>query len=265
MPVREIRSRQHPLLKQLRRALVRGERLPNGLLPVETLHLLVEALEAGIPVDTVLFDSEREKKTVAVLREHGSTAACYRAPVNGVSTTEAPQGILALVRPPEWRAHHLFQPSPALVILLAGIQDPGNAGTILRTAEAFSATGALLLRGSVHPENPKLVRAAAGSTFRLPHLAGIQLDQALAMIAAQRAALYALQPRASLTIEQVDLTRPSVLAVGAEGSGLPPDLLAHAKPVSIPRTMRVESLNAAVAAALALSEAARQRGLRGSV
>ena len=121
------------------------------------------------------------------------------------------------------------------------------------------------MRGTVHPENPKLLRAAAGSTFRLPHLGGVQLDQALAMIAVQGATLYALQSRAAKNIEQVNLAKPCVLVVGAEGGGISPDLLDQAQAVSIPRARRVESLNAAVAAALALSEAARQRGLRGTL
>src|SRR5206468_7496578 len=111
-----------------------------------------------------------------------------------LSSTESPQGLLALVRPREWVAHELFAPAPALVLILAGIQDPGNAGTLLRSAEAFGATGAMLLRGSVHATHPKMLRAAAGSTFRLPHLGGAQLDQALAMCAVNGATLLALDP-----------------------------------------------------------------------
>lgn len=260
--IREIRSRQHPLLKQIRRAVERGERTADGLLPVETPHLLEEALAAGLPVASVLFSTEVEAKLVEMLRERRSQAALFRttpAILKGVSSTKTSQGLLALVRPREWLAHDLFSPAPALVVLLAGVQDPGNAGSILRAAEAFGATGALLLRGTVRAENQKLLRAAAGSTFRLPHMAAVQLDQALAMCAVQGAVLYALDPRATETLEQVDLAGPSVLAVGAEGGGISPDLKEHARMVAIPRARRVESLNAAVAAALALSEAARQR------
>jgi tRNA G18 (ribose-2'-O)-methylase SpoU len=93
----------------------------------------------------------------------------------------------------------------------------------------------------------------------LPHLGGVQQDQALAMCAVNGAKLFALDPRAPETLDQVDWSSPCAIAVGAEGAGLPPDLLDNARPVSIPRTRRVESLNAAVAGALALYEAARQR------
>ena len=181
-----------------------------------------------------------------------------------ITATETSQGVIALVRPREWIAHELFAPAPALVLILAGIQDPGNAGTLLRSAEAFGATGALLLRSGVHATNPKLLRAAAGSTFRLPHLSGVQLDQALAMCAVNGAKVYALDPHAHQTLDQVDLRQPCALAIGAEGAGLPPDLLENADPVTIPRARKVESLNAAVAGALALYEASRQRQSQGS-
>ena len=264
VPIPEISSAKHPLLKEIRRALRRGTRTADGLLPLETLHLLEEALGAGLAVQAVLFTAALENQVRDLLRAipRGATSLYRVQPdaLRGAISTEAPQGLLALVRPRDWLAHDLFAPSPALVVLLAGIQDPGNAGTILRSAEAFGATGALLLRGTVHPENSKFVRAAVGSSFRLPHLAAVQLDQALALAAMHGAAIYALDPRAGRTLEQVDLTKPTLLAVGAEGAGISPDLLMHATAVSVPRVRRVESLNAAVAAGLALAEAARQRG-----
>lgn len=261
--IAEISSTKHPLLKEVRAALRRGTRTEDGLLPLETPHLLDEALATGLPVEAVLFTAAMETQVMDRLRAARVRPVLYRVrpdALRGASSTEAPPGLLALVRPRDWLAHELFTPAPALVVLLAGIQDPGNAGTILRSAEAFGATGALLLRGTVHPENPKFVRSAAGSSFRLPHMAAVQLDQALALAAMQGAAIYALDPRATRTLEQVALAKPAVLAVGAEGAGISPDLMAHATAVSVPRVRRVESLNAAVAAGLALAEAARQRG-----
>lgn len=263
--IAEISSAKHPLLKEIRFALRRGARTKTGLLPLETPHLLDEALGAGLPVETVLFTAAIERQVMERLRASRVRPELFRVREDALrvaSSTEAPPGLLALVRPRDWLAHDLFAPAPALVVVLAGIQDPGNAGTILRSAEAFGATGAMLLRGTVHPENPKFVRAAAGSSFRLPHLAAVQLDQALAMAAMHGAAIYALDPRAARTLEQVDLTKPCLLAVGVEGAGHSPDLLAQATAVSVPRVRRVESLNAAVAAALALAEAARQRATR---
>ena len=246
----------------MRRAVTRGERTADGLLAVETPHLLEEALESRLPVERVLFTADAEKQVLALLRRWGAEPELFRVSstvLAALSSTAAPQGLVALVRPRVWEAGDLFSPDPALVVILAGVQDPGNAGAVLRAAEAFGATGALLLRGTVRPENPKLLRAAAGSSFRLPLLAGVQLDQALALCAVHGLTLYALDARAEQTLEQVDLWRPCALAVGAEGAGVPPPLLENARRAAIPRARRVESLNAAVAAALALSEAARQR------
>ena len=246
------------MVKEVRRALSRGELLVHGeyagALALDSPHLLEEAIAAGLTIDAVLFVEEMEKRVRGTALYRLSPAAFKK-----IVSTESPRGVIALVRPREWTAHELFQPAPALVLILAAIQDPGNAGTLLRTAEAFGSTGALLLRGTVHATNPKLLRGAAGSTFRLPHLAGVQLDQALAMCAVNGATVLALDPRAKESLDDVDLRGPVAIAVGAEGAGLPPDLLDNARAVSIPRARRVESLNAAVAGSLALYEAARQR------
>jgi len=267
--VREIQSLDHPLVKEIRRALGRGEPLSRGefagALALDSPHLVEEAVDAGLKIEALLFVAETEEAALRLLHSKHSSAALYRLSPEAfkkIASTESPQGLLALVRTREWIAHELFAPAPALVLILAGVQDPGNAGTLLRSAEAFGATGAILLRGAVHVTHPKMLRAAAGSTFRLPHLGGVQQDQALAMCAVNGATVFALDPRARETLEQVDASGPCAIAVGAEGAGLPPDLLDNARPVSIPRTRRVESLNAAVAGALALYEAARQRATK---
>jgi RNA methyltransferase, TrmH family len=268
-PVREIQSLDHPLVKEIRRALGRGEPLARGefagTLALDSPHLVEEALAANLAIDALLFVTEKEELAHKLLRRDSAQTALFRLSNEAfkkVASTESPQGLLALVRPREWVAHELFAPAPALVVILAGIQDPGNAGTLLRSAEAFGATGALLLRGAVHAAHPKLLRGAAGSTFRVPHFGGVQLDQALAMCAVNNAIVYALDPHAGETLDRVDLRGPCAIAIGAEGAGLPPDLLDNARAVTIPRTRRVESLNAAVAGSLALYEAARQREKR---
>ena len=265
-PVREIQSLDHPLVKEIRRALGRGEPLGRGdfagALALDSPHLVEEAITAGVAVDALLFVAEMEDAALGLLHRGRHPVVLYRLSREAfkkIASTESPQGLLALVRTREWIAHELFSPAPALVLILAGIQDPGNAGTLLRSAEAFGATGAILLRGAVHATHPKMLRAAAGSTFRLPHMGGVQQDQALAMCAVSGATVYALDSGARDTLDSVDLRGPCAFAVGAEGAGLPPDLLDNARPVAIPRTRRVESLNAAVAGALALYEAARQR------
>jgi TrmH family RNA methyltransferase len=180
-----------------------------------------------------------------------------------ISGTEASQGVIALVAPPIWNLPQLFR-GRSLVVVLDGLQDPGNAGAIARTAEAFGATGIMFLKGTVSPFNPKALRAAAGSLFRVPFAYG--LDAALARAALQQNKLdiYAGVPSNSHApakpLVEVDFSRRCALIVGNEARGVSPELRATALDISIP-TSGVESLNAAVAAGILLYEARRQRSL----
>jgi TrmH family RNA methyltransferase len=181
-----------------------------------------------------------------------------------LSGTETAQGVMALVQPPVWSLDQLFRGRP-LVVLLDGLQDPGNAGTILRTAEAFGATGALFLKGTVSPYNSKTLRASAGSLFRLPYLYGLDASLARAATRQHRVELYAGVPARpgahARTLAEVDLTGPCGLIIGSEAHGVGGELRSAAGDLSIP-TVGVESLNAAVAAGILLYEARRQRALR---
>lgn len=169
--------------------------------------------------------------------------------IASIATTETSPRAIALVRPPEFSERQVFR-HPALALLLDGIQDPGNAGTLLRTAEAFAATGAVFLPGTVSRWNPKLLRAASGSAFRLPAIAG-RLDIPVR--------LFAADAHAGALPWQTDFRQPCAIAVGSEAHGVSADLAARATRVRIP-TAGVESLNAAVAASILLYEAAKQRG-----
>jgi len=151
------------------------------------------------------------------------------------------------------------------VVVLDGLQDPGNAGAILRAAEAFGATGALFVKGTVSPHNPKTIRASAGSVFRVPFLFGMDAALARAALQQNRVELYAGVPAraacAARALADVDFARPCGLVIGNEARGVGSVLRAAAHDVSIP-TVGVESLNAAVATGILLYEARRQRTLR---
>jgi TrmH family RNA methyltransferase len=177
--------------------------------------------------------------------------------------TESPQGVAALVEPPQFSlTEALVGPAP-LVVLTAALQDPGNFGTIVRSAEAFGATGVIALPGTVDVWNAKALRASAGSAFRVPVVA----EKANAALAALRergirlvAAIAAIGDREAIPCTDVDLKAPTAILIGNEGSGLSQDLLERADAhVAIPMPGPVESLNAAVAASVLLYEAARQR------
>jgi TrmH family RNA methyltransferase len=249
--VETITSAANPLVKDVRRAIARGGLTHDGLCIAETFHLLEEALRSRRDVPVVLA-SESAAKQLGRLRVP-KLLVLPDALFNSISATESAQGVIALVRPPEWTLDDVFT-TPALVVVLDALQDPGNAGTIVRTAEAFGATGAIFLKGSVSPHNPKTLRASAGSLFRLPYVSATTL-------ARPGVQLYAAVANAPRTLHDVDLAAPCALIVGNEAHGVSPELRAAATEISIPTT-GVESLNAAVAAAVLLYEARRQRTAR---
>ncbi len=176
-----------------------------------------------------------------------------------IAATETTQGVIALVRPPEWRVEQLFE-GQSMVPVIDGLQDPGNAGAIVRAAEAFGATGVLFLKGSASPWHPKTLRASAGSLFRMPFAAGVDAAAAVAALAQQRVAVYAAMPYtgSERLAEETDFRRRCAIVIGNEGRGVSEELRSLAQDVAIP-TMGVESLNAAVAAAVLLYEMRRQR------
>ena len=255
-------SPRNPLLKDVRRAVVRGTLTEDGCAVAETFHLLEEALRSDCPVRAVLAAAsvrtavEGHVKGLRALRLFVLPDALF----NALSATESSQGVMALVRPPSWTLEQLFR-AQSLVVILDGIQDPGNAGTILRTAEAFGATGVIFLKGAVSPYNPKTLRASAGSVFRMPLVTGLDAALARAAVEQKRLDVYAAQPDGKKRLNEVDLTRRAAVIIGSEGRGVSQTLRSAAIDLRIP-TSGVESLNAAVAAAVILYEASRQRTLR---
>lgn len=230
----------------------------------ETFHLLEEALRSDCEVKAVLAaESVRSAAEGHVRGLRGvKVIVAPDALLRSVSGTENSQGVLALVRPPAWNLEQLFRGNP-LVVVLDGLQDPGNCGTIVRTAEAFGATGVLFLKGSASPYNPKTLRASAGSLFRVPFLHGVDAALARAALQQNRVELYAGVPAHTgvRSLAQIDLTGRCGVIIGNESRGVGGTLRSAASDVAIP-TVGVESLNAAVAAGIMLYEARRQRALK---
>jgi TrmH family RNA methyltransferase len=244
-----ITSSGNPVLKKIRKALNKGTLTDDGFAIAEGPHLLDEAIRSGCHVERVLIS---EGTSHSVAGAEVLSGQVFRE----ISDTEHSQGLLALVRVPVWKLTDTLVSQPALVVVLDRVQDPGNAGTIIRSAEAFGATGVVLLKGSVNPWNAKCLRASAGSLFRIPVAYGVSDLSAL-----DGMAWYAASGQASCTISLVDWNRPSVLFVGNEGAGVEPRILTLCQPVRI-ETVGVESLNAAVAASVILYEANQQRAHR---
>ena len=225
LPPETITSAANPLLKEVRRAVARGSLTAEGWCVAETFHLLEEALRSPCEVKTVLA-AEGKRAAVEALGQRLAGVKVFLLPdalFAAIAATETSQGVMALVQPREWKLEQLFK-GKALVIVLDGIQDPGNAGTIVRSAEAFGGTGVLFLKGTVSPHNPKTLRASAGSLFRVPFVHGVASATALATLRQNGIRLFAAMPAVTTTsgdsLAATDFSGRCGLIVGSEAHGV---------------------------------------------
>jgi len=179
----------------------------------------------------------------------------------GAHALDTPQGVAVLLQKPATGLQDLLGADLApIVVIAAGVRDPGNLGSLLRTAEAAGASGCLAMRGGADPFRDKAVRGSMGSIFRLPVHYGLEATEVVEFARHHRLQLVVADGGGSVLHTQADLRRPLALVVGAEAAGVPPALLAAAdQRVRIPLRSPVESLNVAVAAGVLLFEAQRQR------
>jgi TrmH family RNA methyltransferase len=276
-----ITSRDNRWLKEFRLALRGGLPTESGSVGVEGVRLVEEALRSGCRIQAVLFSEsgERHRARLAPFVDRPEIAFPVLRTTDrlfeGIADTEHPQGVAALVTPRAASLDDILHvPAPVcspLLVVLAGVQDPGNVGTILRTASAFGVTGAITTAsgqsGTASPFSPKALRASAGAALHLPILAGMSLPILLAQLRVEGVHTLASsvhEPReadASLLAPwEVDWCEPVALLVGNEGAGLPEEIERTADAcVRIPIASGIESLNAAAAAAVLFYEAARQR------
>ena len=241
-------SDKNPLVKQIRRAVSRGTLTEDGYAVAEGAHLLEEALAAKCEVAAVIV---AESAHVHYPQARMVSDKSFRE----LSSTETPQGVIALVRPPQATLAQMLR-HDTLVVVLDGVQDPGNAGAIVRAAEAFGASGVVFLKGTVNPYNPKCMRGSAGSAFRVPLVASLETDEVLKHT---QIAWYAAMPRARKLVRDADLIAPCGIVIGSEGQESAQRWLG-VRQACESRRRSVESLNAAVAAGILLYEACRQRG-----
>jgi TrmH family RNA methyltransferase len=260
--LRRIASRQNPLVKDLRRAFARSELVAGGHCAIESVRMVEEAIRSGLRFRAVFFAESAEDAARRLLPQIGSQVETLALPDDvfaGTVATESPQGVAALVKLKDLHLEDALRPAPPLLLVVCGVQDPGNLGTMLRSAEAFGATGVLLGEHTASALNPKTVRAAAGSLFRLPVLR-VKLAEVMPRLRERGLRLVASSSHRGGSLDQVDLSGPLALFVGSEGAGLPKDVLKQmAEVVAIPHAPQVESLNAAVAASILLYEASRKR------
>jgi TrmH family RNA methyltransferase len=257
---RRVESRQNARVKELRAGLSRGMKTVQNHIGVEGLHLVQEAIRSGLNLDTVFLQEGHEELLQQFSPGSAEVLLLTEDVFLSATMTEHPQGVAALVEAPHFTVQAMFPTTPGsapLVVIAAGLQDPGNLGTLVRSAEAFGATGMVLVPGTVSLWNAKTLRASSGSAFRLPVLA-LTADAAFTTLRNHGVSIFAAVARDGDS--EADLRGPTALLVGNEGSGLPEAWIAQADArVTIPFAGAVESLNAAVAGSVLLYDAMRQR------
>ena len=257
---REISSAKNPVVQRFRDA---AEGRLEGALLVEGVRSVREAIAAGLRViEAAVSPRLTDPDVLQELQQHAENyLECSDDVLARLSALETPQGVAVLVGKPKVDEADLLRGdlSP-LVVVAAGVRDPGNLGSLLRTAEAAGATGCITMKGGADPFRDKAVRGSMGSIFRLPVVHGLDADAIVAFAKRHRLQLVVADGGGDIAHTAAALRMPTALVVGAEAAGVPEALLRAADArVRIPLRQPVESLNVAVAAGVVLFEAQRQR------
>lgn len=259
--LRQVTSKQNVLVKELRNSFTHAELTEDGYCAIEGVRIIEEAIRSGLRMKAIFFNQSSRERANRLLPQVSTHAEALLLPdeiFKSAVSTETPQGVAALVKLKNFQISEMLKPNP-LILGAVGVQDPGNLGTIIRSAEAFGASGILTAAGTVHAVNSKVIRASAGSIFRLPVLR-LELSEIIGKLREAGVNILATSSHKGTPIDQTEFIGPTAVFVGSEGAGVPKELIAAANGVvAIPHSERVESLNAGVAASIILYEAARQR------
>ena len=261
--LRPIAGRHNARLKELRQAFRRAELTSGGECAIEGVKLIEEALRHAPQIVTIFFSESARplaEKLLPQIGERIETLVLPDALFKSVVSSETPQGVAALVKLPAFTVQQLLdrvQDGPLVVV--SGLQDPGNLGTIMRSAEAFDAAGVFLTEGTVSPYNSKVLRGSAGSIFR-PPLAKIASLELISLLRAKGFRLLATSSHKGTPLSEANWNPPIAIFIGSEGAGLPREIMHQMdETLVIPQAEPVESLNAGVAASIVLYECARNR------
>ena len=263
--VKTLTSLDNPLVKSIRRLQQRPHHRARGEVVLEGVKLAQEALSSSMEVRQALISTDfAHSEAGRALLPRLEAAGVPRAVVDErifrhCSSLESPEGILLVGR---LELRRLDELTGDLVLLAAGVQDPGNLGAIARVAEAGGASALVVCKGTAHPFHPKALRGSMGSLLRLTVFDGEDPQTASAALKKKGLCLVACVPRGGLDFREAELRRPIALALGGESTGLGENLLRWCDVrLSVPMQGRVDSLNVAVVAGLVLYEAVRQRGV----
>ena len=261
--LRRIEGRHNALVKELRQAFAKGELTASGECAVEGFRIVEEAARSGLKCRAVFFSESAEPRAARLLPQIGAHVETLLLPDKLFASavpSQSPQGVAALVHTKMFSIEDVLESSaPGPLLVIAGVQDPGNLGTIIRSAEAFDAKGMVLSGGTVSAYNNKVIRASAGSAFRVA-VARVELDAAIEALHQREILLVATSSHKGILLQEAKLDARTAVFIGNEGAGIDKKLLGQMDElVMIPHSPRVESLNAGIAASIILYEAARQR------
>jgi len=258
-----ITSRHNPIVARYR-AVAKGDM--DGLVLLDGAHLVSDAIAAGITIEHAAADVNATEhaeiaRLMTSLHARRIDVVTATAPVMAaLSPVRSSSAIVAIARRPLRTADEMYKTSPALVVVATDVQDPGNLGAIVRVAEAAGASGLVAVGVSADPFGWKALRGSMGSALRLPLHRVVDINTAVDDARRHGCQVIATVPRDGRSLFAVDLRRPTALLIGGEGPGLPDEIIGAAdERITIPMQTPVESLNAAVTAALVVYEARRQR------
>jgi TrmH family RNA methyltransferase len=259
--LRSVAGRHNQSLKELRVAFRRAELTPKGECAIEGLKLIEEALRSGLHLESIFFSEAAKSIASKLLPQIADRTEALLLPdalFKSIAPSDSPQGVAALVKLPPYSSDQLFDgAADGPLIVASGLQDPGNLGTVLRSAEAFGAAGIFLTEGTVSPYNWKVLRGSAGSIFRLPFVQ-IKSEALMPLLRKRGVRMVATSSHQGTPLPEMSWTLPFAVFIGNEGAGLSRELTRQMdEMLRIPQSREVESLNAGVAASIVLYEAAR--------
>jgi RNA methyltransferase, TrmH family len=265
MVISQLTSRNNPLLKTIRLVLSSSHRAPKGLVVAEGIRVLEEVLKHSCKISAVIVsesygNSAREEELLrSLISQEVRICRTDSNLFSSVSDVETPQGIIALVSVPEVTLNASLPGNKTLILFALGIQDPGNLGTLIRASAAAGVSLICTSKGTVSARNPKAIRASAGAFFRLPVIEHVEISEFLRYCALHQIRLYRTDVREGLPHTEADLRSRCAIMLGNEGSGIAMQKFEDIQAVHIPMAEGIESLNVAVAGAILLFEASRQR------
>ncbi len=262
MEINSVSSATNSLLKRVRQLQSRSGREKAAAFLIEGEKLFDEAVKHAVEIEAVVVRESFLASDFLQSRQLSKVTVVDDKLFLDLATTQTPQGLVAIARFKPWPLDAVFQGATPLVVIADRVQDPGNLGTMMRTGLALGATGMFFTKGSVDAFNPKVVRSAAGALFAIPFVENIVIEDAIRQCRIRGLTVLAFSADGKQRLSDIELSKPSALLLGNEANGLEQTIEATADlVVSIPMSKTSESLNVAVANAIILYEASRQRSV----